>query len=71
MILLWVDHSAEIFLWDVINVCLVIFMIVCFFLRDLPVFGWFWGWIKLILLGVFITLVANFTKKSIKNWWND
>jgi hypothetical protein len=71
MILLWVDHSAEIFLWNVINVFLVIFILVCYILRDLPVFGWFWTWIKLIFLGIFITLVAGFFKKSIKDWWND
>ena len=70
MILLWVDHSVEIFFYNVFNVFLVLFILVCYLLRDRPVFGWFWGWIKLIFLGIFITLVANFFKKSIKDWWN-
>jgi len=71
MILLWVKSSPIIgFLYYAYNIFLVIFIIVCYLLRDLPVFGWFWGWIKLIFLGIFITLVANFAKKSIKEWWD-
>jgi ABC-type multidrug transport system permease subunit len=72
MILLWVKSSPITeFLYYAYNIFLVIFILICYLLRDLPVFGWFWGWIKLIFLGIFITLVAGFFKKSIKEWWND
>jgi drug/metabolite transporter (DMT)-like permease len=70
MIFLWVDHSFEILMWNLFYIFFVAFLILCFILRDRPFFGWFWRWIKLIFLGFFITLTANYLKKSFKEWWD-
>jgi len=51
----------------------VIFFLICFIayiLRDVPGLGGFWYVIKIFLFVVFGTLLANFAKKEIKEWWN-
>ena len=71
MILLWVDHSREIFLWDMVTFFIILFIIVCFLLRSLPIFGGIWKFFKIIFIVWFAILGINLAKKSIKNWWND
>jgi hypothetical protein len=67
---LWIDHSREIFLWDVFYIILGILIIISFFLRGIPVFGWLWSIFKWIFIAWFVILGVDMAKKSLKNWWD-
>jgi hypothetical protein len=71
MILLWVDHSREIFLWDMVTFFIILLIIVSFLLQSLPIFGGLWKFFKIIFIVWFAVLGINLAKKSIKSWWND
>lgn len=52
---------------------LVVFGLMCiisYALKDVPFFGKAWLVIKLFLFVVFATLLGNYLKKSVKDWWN-
>ena len=71
MKLLWVDHSHEIFFWDMFTFFLILLIIVSYLLQSLPIFGGIWKFVKLIFIAWFVVLGVNFAKKSLKDWWND
>ena len=52
---------------------LVVFGLMCiisYMLKDVPFFGKAWYVIKIFLFVVFGTLLGNYLKKEIKEWWN-
>jgi hypothetical protein len=71
MKLLWVDHSHEIFFWDMFTFFLILLIIVSFLLQSLPIFGGIWKFFKIIFIAWFAILGINMAKKSIKSWWDD
>jgi len=70
MILLWVDYSHDIFVWDVFYFFLVILIVVSFLLQKLPIFGGIWNFFKVIFVAWFVILGIDMAKKSLKNWWD-
>jgi predicted membrane metal-binding protein len=70
MELLWVDHSREIFLWDVFYFFLVILLIVSFLFRKVPILGALWNLFAVVFVAWFVILGIDMAKKSLKNWWD-
>jgi energy-coupling factor transporter transmembrane protein EcfT len=52
-----------------IVVALVVVTIILRLLKDTPL-GFLWRIYKLFWLVLFATLMANYLKKEIKDWWN-
>lgn len=44
--------------------------LIAFLLRDVPGLGKAWYLIKIFLIVVLGTLMANYLKKELKDWWN-
>ena len=44
-------------------------LFVLWLLRNTPL-GFLWKGVRLFLIVLFATLLANYAKKEIKNWWN-
>jgi len=69
MILLMYEHTIT----PSQAIMLIVFgliTLIAFLLRDVPFFGKAWYVIKIFLFVVFGTLMANYLKKEIKDWWN-
>jgi energy-coupling factor transporter transmembrane protein EcfT len=55
----------EIFVLVVLGICIFILWL----LKDTPL-GFLWRGFKIFCIVLFVTLFANYAKKSIKEWWN-
>ena len=45
-------------------------VVFAYMMRDIPFFGKIWYTIKIFLFVLFATLLGNYLKKEIKEWWN-
>lgn len=47
-----------------------IVIVISYILKDISPFKQIWNIFKVMVFTIFIILFANFTKKSVKEWWN-
>ena len=54
-----------------IGVCLLVFIVIAFLLRNSEYFGFLWRWSKLFFIALLIAIFADRIKKDIKDWWKE